>query len=499
MNNKEIFIKKGAKKKTGVRKMKKISVFGIVSILVCLILLLSACQSKEASTEEELNINLKDRVSFHPSGIEGNGIISFDTSEIILEVKSQQLEEVKLHMLDKEIKVNVGEESFTGAVALPQEGEIYTVTIEAIDINGKVHTVTMDVAYGEKKAYQLLQKDYQIVEAMNQIEGAVALGWADNKIYGYTSAYSPEKRLVVKELGGAFHDTLITTKEASVSPDGRLAAYYENNALQIKVLGSIEENKVWPIQREDWDNLWNREGSLWSPDSKKLLFWIQHEWDAEYFIADIEKNTVTPIKTTLGQYYSTTALGWADNNNIIFTAVSAAPKDGQEEYGGNYRWDLTAYHVNDNRYIQLSQARDGEYYQGLSLSPQGVLYRYHEEENENQHFGLMDMKGRILWQKPFKGLKMAAMDANGEKLAYLAENPDVLPEEEFLNFILYIEAAGETRPVLKIDAGYEDINTLVWSHEGSQLLLSFQYDHEKGGHRRPGIKSQNYIITNPNW
>lgn len=117
--------------------------------------------------------------------------------------------------------------------------------------------------------------------------------------------------------------------------------------------------------------------SSWSPDNTMISFTESGEEASTFFFYDITKNENIPIKNTQGlsktqvvQYetkdwfYTLCFVDWLNNDKVLFEVKQNDSLEMEnapyKEFG--YRSDIFTYSISENKFINLTQSRDGEFY-----------------------------------------------------------------------------------------------------------------------------------------
>ncbi len=311
------------------------------------------------------------------------------------------------------------------------------------------------------------QSKIQIVEGLPRYFRAG--GWAnEHTIFGLAGT-TPV--LFDLETGKASYPG-VTAWSASLSPRKDFLAYTSEGGVYVVGVDGSNNTFLWPgetAEKPIGDGYFK--GGLWSPGGDKLLVWFEHEWDSEFFIVGLEDQGAAKINTRLDGYFLTAATGWADERNIVFTTRANMMKDGTREYTFGYRSDLAVYNLETQTYRLISDTTDGEFIEGLSAGPAGILFLRWFAGKDTTSYGVMDPAGRVLWEEPYYQSMNIFLAPDGQSVACLVEN-----RQEEMNVIYELvirPRGGISKSILELPIANYILPEIFWHPNARRLLFTF--------------------------
>lgn len=219
------------------------------------------------------------------------------------------------------------------------------------------------------------QARFAVRELRNLPEYFLAKNWLDeNRIFGLAGT----RPVVVDAKDGSCRALNVVAWWACPSPDGKLLAY--GNEKGISVIGTDGRgDRLLVKARQGNTDPVNAgasvlgAGVLWSPDSARLLFWEEHEWDSDFYVLDVASGRVSAVPTHMEGYFLTSPVGWVSCDAVVFNTRASRRKDGSGEYSSGYRSDILFVSLSDGCPRLLTDAGDGEFWQALNPLPDGQL------------------------------------------------------------------------------------------------------------------------------
>lgn len=360
----------------------------------------------------------------------------------------------------------------------PFAGEIFRLTAIAF-YNGK--TV-------QSSAYLLWPKEMTepaVVEIVNPftqistqsvikvVEGLPryfqSAGWIDEQTFFGLAGTTPVVHNM--ETGESFYPG-VTAWGAKLAPQGDYFAYNREDGIYMARIDGAASRRLWPTETAgtpEGEGYFG--GGLWSPAGDKLLVWWEHEWDSEFFICDLQGGEVNKINTRLDGYFLTTATGWADEQNIVFTTRANMKKDGTREYTFGYRANLAVFNLETLSYKLISDTGDGEFLEGLAAGPAGIFFLHWFSDRNNSSYGVMDRSGRAIWQEPSGQAVDFFLAPDGKTVACLVETGR---QQMNIVYELVIRTQGVAdRSILEMKMANHIMPQIFWHPEGEKLLFTF--------------------------
>ncbi|HHY39485.1 MAG TPA: hypothetical protein GX507_11280 [Clostridia bacterium] len=292
---------------------------------------------------------------------------------------------------------------------LPEAGTAYEVSVRAIRKDGLMTEGALTVLWpSADEGFKLMSEGYTSKKISGLPEYFLPTGWIDeDHLMGLTGT-NPIRYNVGD---GSWRPLGFRAWHAELSPNGTQVAFLNDSGIGVAKSDGTETRLLTkPEVTGEGDG--NLGGFLWSPDGKRLLVWIQHEWNAEYSILDLDSGKVTPLKTRLDGYFLTAPAAWPKPDRILFTTRANRTKDGRQEYTQGYRQDIALLDLKSGEFCLVTDAVDGEFYSisgyadGQALVEKWFLepdeYSHQEKrkfylaevsESEGHLAGRLDMKG----------------------------------------------------------------------------------------------------------
>ncbi|MCL6559244.1 MAG: hypothetical protein K6U74_10690, partial [Firmicutes bacterium] len=115
--------------------------------------------------------------------------------------------------------------------------------------------------------------------------------------------------------------------------------------------------------------------AVWSPDSRKLMYALEHEWYSDFFVYDLATGKSTPFPFNNIKNFLSYPVAWLKSGEILFVVSSFQAKDGSREYtSAGYRSNLMLA-GQDGNFRQLTDMDDFNYieYAGMTQEEDEVL------------------------------------------------------------------------------------------------------------------------------
>ncbi|MGQ9497636.1 MAG: hypothetical protein ACUVRC_07140 [Desulfotomaculales bacterium] len=286
-----------------------------------------------------------------------------------------------------------------------------------------------------------------------------AEGWLDDeRVFGRTGT----NLLCVNLRSGGYRSLGVQAWNARLSPDGKLAAYDNEDGLYLVKADGTGKQLLLPR-----DPAFGGE-YIWSPEGRRLLVKYQHEIDAEFFVYNSETKETKPVNTRFENYSLNRVVGWPEEHLLVFNTVSHKKKDGTVEYTeGGHRWDLALYDLSTGECSLITNADDGEFIVGTAAKKNGILFERRYKGKDAKTCGLIDFAGRVVWEEDLGDVMCTAMSPDGNNLAY------VVIEKEDRNQVCKLLIETRTKIVEVRNLLVSDTFTgPFWSTDGSRLLFS---------------------------
>ncbi len=113
-----------------------------------------------------------------------------------------------------------------------------------------------------------------------------------------------------------------------------------------------------------------------SPEGTQLLFARVYEWDAAYFVHDLQSGDLSRLNTDLQGYFLTHGGTWVGSDSIVFNVRAVARKNGKAEYGFGMRGDLALYCLSEDCFKLITDVEDGRFVTAEGRTAGGeIVYR----------------------------------------------------------------------------------------------------------------------------
>ncbi|MEW5920030.1 MAG: hypothetical protein AB1796_03555 [Bacillota bacterium] len=263
----------------------------------------------------------------------------------------------------------------------------------------------------------------------------------------------------------------VTAWEARLSPEKERISYTQEKGVYVARIDGKDKIHLWPRETAGMpEGEGNPRGGLWSPGGEKLLVWWEHEWDCEFYVCELQKEEVGKINTRLDGYFLTSATGWADEQKLIFTTRANIMKDGTREYTFGYRSDVAVYDLETLSLHLITNTADGEFIEGLSAGPEGILFLRWFTDRDVTSYGVMDPTGRVIWEEPFYENMNFFLAPDGRTVACLVETGR---QEMNIVYELVIRSQGVSRSILEMQMANHILPEIFWHPDGKKLLFTF--------------------------
>lgn len=231
------------------------------------------------------------------------------------------------------------------------------------------------------------------------------MGWlSKNKFYGLQG----NQFMVWDTENGTSELLLEDAWTVLISPDHTRLAYTNQKGLNIFDLNTLKSDNVVKSGKSLSDG--SAIPACWSPDSNTLIYAIEHEWYADFYMLDVEANLSTPFVFKEIKNFLSTPVAWLKNGNILFIVSSAQSKEGIREYmSAGYRSDLMEAdpeghfrpitHMEDHQYISFT---------GLTENEQEALVIIHEKAGTERKAALVNLKEGNIETLPQPGNTISA-------------------------------------------------------------------------------------------
>jgi hypothetical protein len=222
------------------------------------------------------------------------------------------------------------------------------------------------------------------------------------------------------------------------------------------------------------------QGGILSPDSNKLLFWMENEWDSYFLFCDLTTNEIKRINTSLEGYFLTTTIGWIDNSKILFSVKARLNKDGSQSSSmSGCRSDLAVANLDNDSYTLITSSQDGVFLKGVQILDENTaVAQINNDGDTPSSYVFVNLSGNNYQLIPVKNATRLAVSQVDKQLAYLT-NHGRSRGNRTANLIVE-DRTGKIR-LAKIT--YDSIAGPFWSPNGKWLLFSITYNRpvEGGG------------------
>ncbi|HHV72371.1 MAG TPA: hypothetical protein GXX38_07175 [Clostridia bacterium] len=377
-----------------------------------------------------------------------------------------------------------GEDGWSAEYSLPLTNTEYKITVKAY-YKDKCTEKSLVVLAEEKKVsennpakeqpVELLSEGKKIAQ-LREVKGMpkyfLAQAWLDNsRFYGQTGT----RPVLVNANNFSYKTLKVTSWQSHHSPDGKYISYLNEQGINIVSLDGSSKRWFQPQQNQSFQG--NLAGGIWSPDSSKLLFWLEKEWDSLFMVYDLKTSGIKRVNTSLEGYFLTTQAGWIDNDRILFTTKAAVKKDGTAASSSGYRSDLAVADLRDDSYQLITSADDGVFIQGIQIVDHTTaVCQINDGGNTPSSYVFVNLNGSNHKLIPIKNSSKLNVSADG-RLAYLTNQSKAGKNQ---TATLVVEGQNGKIQLAKIK--YETISGPFWSPDGKHLLFSITYNKplEKG-------------------
>lgn len=291
--------------------------------------------------------------------------------------------------------------------------------------------------------------------------------WVDkSRFFGQTGT-TP---LIVNSNNFSYKTLRVNSWQGYPSPDGKSLAYLNEQGINIISLDGSYKRRFQPQDNSSLAG--TLAGGVWSPDSSKLLFWLEEEWDSNYLIYDLKTSSIKKVETKLGGYYLTSLVGWVDNNRILFNTRAWLSKDGERESWSGLRSDLALASLRNNSYTLITSAQDGVFMKGVQILDQNTAVCQINNEGDNpSSYLFVSLDGNNHQLIPVKNATRLHVSPSTKQLAYLT-NHGKSRGNQTANLVIQNQS-GKIR-LAKIS--YETISGPFWSPNEKWLLISLTHN-----------------------
>lgn len=266
---------------------------------------------------------------------------------------------------------------------LPEAGTAYEVSVRAMRKDGLMTEGALTVLWpSADEGFKLMSDRYTSKEIGGLPKYFLPTGWIDeDRLMGLTGT-NPIRYNVGD---GSWRPLGFTAWHAMLSPNGTQVAFLNDSGIGVAKSDGTE-TRLLPKPEVAGEGDGGLGGFVWSPNGKRLLVWIQHEWDAEYSILDLDSGEVTPLKTRLDGYFLTAPGAWPKPDRILFTTRANRTKDGKQEYTHGYRQDIALLDLKTGEFHPVTDAADGEFYSISGYADgQALVEKWFLEPDEYSH------------------------------------------------------------------------------------------------------------------
>ncbi|MCL6635306.1 MAG: hypothetical protein K6T29_05995 [Peptococcaceae bacterium] len=179
---------------------------------------------------------------------------------------------------------------------------------------------------------------------------------------------------------------------ARLSPDRTKVAYNNRQGISILDLKTLSSVIAVRPDRGDSGGL-TPAPAVWSPDSRQLLYSVDHEWNSDYFIYDLASGTSRPFLFKNVENFLSKPAAWLKNGEILFTVSFSRSRDGKKEYtSSGYRSDLMAA-GGDGVFRRLTDMDDFHYveFAGLTENEDLALIITRDRNNAGRRAALVNL------------------------------------------------------------------------------------------------------------
>lgn len=253
-----------------------------------------------------------------------------------------------------------------------------------------------------------------------------------------------------------------------ISPDGSTMAWAAQGEIWLRnTLDSDIKEDI--IDFSFYDDMYPYLSPLFSPNGNQLLVGMVHEWDTNFFIVDLNSKEIEQLSIRLAGYFLNSAVGWLDEDRILFTTRASVDLEGQSEYGSGYRQDLAIYDLKEKTYNKFTSAADHIFLTPLLIMEEQKLLVL-EEGREEQH------SDRLWIYDVNDGSRQEVGISAIQALAHPDETTVALITDiqwdgwnHQYEIALWDRKTGSISPFLTITGN--DLNW-SWSPDGDKLLIS---------------------------
>lgn len=225
-------------------------------------------------------------------------------------------------------------------------------------------------------------------------------GWfSKNKFYGMRS----EQLTVWDAESGNSEVFLNKAWTATLSPDRTRAAYNNDQGLFILNFKTLASTGAVGINQSlaAWAT-GPATPVIWSRDSQKLLYALEHEWNSDFYIYDIPSGSSSPFKFKNVDNFLSRPVAWLKNGDILFVVGSSRSRDGKRDYHeSGYYSDLMRAGP-DGILTPLTETADFHYveFAGLTENENEALIMIRDKNNENRQAAVLNLTNGMLEALP---------------------------------------------------------------------------------------------------
>jgi hypothetical protein len=211
-----------------------------------------------------------------------------------------------------------------------------------------------------------------------------------NKFYGMRG-----EQLSVWNIESGISETFINDAwSAIISPDQTKAAYNNRLGLFILDFKTLAASRASdPVRSQATGAAVIPAPAVWSPDSRKLLYAVEHEWFADFYIYDLLDGKSTPFPFKNINNFLSKPVAWLKNGDILFIVSDSQSMDGKKEYtSSGYRSNLMLADQ-DGVFRKLTEMDDFHYveFAGLTGDESEALVIIHDRYNASRKAALVDL------------------------------------------------------------------------------------------------------------
>jgi len=293
-------------------------------------------------------------------------------------------------------------------------------------------------------------------------------GWLDqDRLIGL----SGEQITIFNVVSGAVDHLGIKAWNIWLSPDRGMIAFNNETGLSC---ATVDGGQVRLLVPADAD-MGVPDGVVWSPDSRRMVYRVDHEWDSVHYVFDLDTGVPQELNTVLDGYFMNRAVAWPTPERILFQTVASVGHDGAREYTEiGYRGDLAVLNLENGEYSLVTGVKDGEFlvFQGLT-SANEVVFILKDPVKGSREWGILALDGSTVQVQEVDQNVTAVQVADGEPAVYFIREAGPVGENmrlEFLHAGTQDWTAAVTLAEITSESGFF---SFVPSPDSGRLVLSF--------------------------